>query len=121
MDYFTLSGGASAIIGGDVSLTLDRHGHLYVGLGAGVGVSAAVASASIHGGQLTESTHDAPTSEELKSFLNGDCVQASGGIGPEVGVTNARTGTAVEVGVGVPQAGAQFQHNWYVLDLPIEW
>ena len=121
IDYFTVSGGASAIIGGDVSLTLDRYGHLYVGVGAGVGVSGAVASASIHGGQLTESTNGAPSSEQLKGFLDGDCVQVSGGIGPEVGVTNAPSGTGVEAGIGIPQAGAQFQHSWYVLDLPIKW
>ncbi len=120
-DYFTVSGGASAIIGGDVSLTLDRYGHLYVGVGGGVGVSATVASASIHGGQLTDSTRGAPSAEQLKGFLAGDSVQVSGGFGPEIGVTSAPSGAAVETGVGVPQAGAQFQHSWYVLDLPVEW
>jgi hypothetical protein len=121
LDYLTLSGGASAIIGGDVSVTLDRNGHLYLGLGAGVGISATVASASLHAGQLTEPPNSESRPEQLQHFLQGDCIQASAGIGAEVGITNGPTGTAAELGVGLPQAGAQFQHNWYVLDLPIKW
>jgi hypothetical protein len=121
MDYVTLSGGASAIIGGDLSLTLDRNGHLYFGVGAGVGLSATVGSASVHAGQLTEPAHEESRPEQLKNFLQGDCIQVGAGIGADVGITNGPTGTAAEFGVGLPQVGAQFQHNWYVLDLPIKW
>src|SRR5205085_5711411 len=55
IDYVTLSGGAGAIVGGNLSLTLDRDGHLYFGVAGGVGLSATVVSASAVAGQMTTS------------------------------------------------------------------
>jgi hypothetical protein len=121
VDFLTLSVGAGAIIGGDVSVTLDRFGHLYVGAGAGVGVSATIASASAHAGQMTEPTADAPDEKKVRGFLEGDAVELTAAIGAEVGVTSSPGGTAAEIGVGLVQASAQFQHNWHVLQLPIRW
>jgi hypothetical protein len=121
VDFLTLSVGAGAIIGGDVSVTLDRFGHLYVGAGAGVGVSATIASASAHAGQMTEPIADAPNEKKVRGFLEGDAVEVNAAIGAEVGVTSSPGGTAAELGVGLVQASAQFQHNWHVLQLPIRW
>ena len=120
-DYFTVSAGAGAIIGADVSLTLDRHGHLYFGLGAGVGVSATVGSVASQAGQLQGSSTTPPTAEKLDRFLRGDSVQLSAAVVAQAGVANSPGGTAVEMGIGLVQASGEFQHNWYVLDLPVKW
>jgi hypothetical protein len=120
-DYITISAGAGAVIGADVSLTLDRHGHLYVGLGAGVGVSATVASAAIMGGELARAPSGRPTEAELRSFLEGDSVGASVSAMAAGGVTNSAGGTAWEQGVGLVQAGAHFQHTWHLTEVPIRW
>src|SRR3954469_11586643 len=64
-DYFTVSVGAGAIVGADVSLTLDRHGHLYFGLGAGVGLSATIGSVAAQAGQLQGSSTSPPTAEKM--------------------------------------------------------
>jgi len=121
VDYLTVSVGAGAIIGADVSMTLDRHGHLYFGLGAGVGLSATVVSATVQGGQLQGPSTNPPGPEALDRFLKGDSVQLSAALVSQAGVANSPGGTAVEVGVGLAQVSGEFQHNWYVLDLPVKW
>jgi len=120
-DYFTVSAGAGAIIGADVSLTLDRNGHLYFGLGAGVGLSATIGSVAAQAGQLQGSSTTPPAEEKLDRFLKGDSIQLSASVLAQAGVANSPGGTAVEMGVGLVQASGEFQHNWYVLDLPIKW
>jgi hypothetical protein len=120
-DYFTLSIGAGAIIGADGSATVDRYGHLYLGIGAGVAVSPTVLSATLQGGQLQGHFAEPPTPDQLMKFLKGDSVQLSVSMGTQAGVANSVGGTAVEQGIGLPQAGAEFQHSWYALDVPVKW
>jgi hypothetical protein len=66
-------------------------------------------------------TSASPNPDQLDRFLDGDSVSANASVGAEVGLTNSAGGTAVEMGVGLVQASAQFQHNWHVANLPIRW
>jgi hypothetical protein len=121
-DYLSLSIGVGEIIGGGIAITLDRYGHLYAGVGSGVSVSPTVGTASFHRGKLVESTAPEKSEEErLTKFLEGDAVEVTASLGSELSAVNSSGGTGIEIGVGLPQIGAQFQHNWHILDLPVRW
>ena len=117
-DYFTLSVGAGAVVGLSASVTLDRHGHIYLGLAGGVSLSPAV-TASLVAGHMVDKPF--PTEKDLENLLAGDAISASAGAIKGTGITNSRGGTAIEEGIYVPQAGFAFEHNWEVSSRGPRW
>jgi hypothetical protein len=119
-DYVTVTGGIGVIVGASASVTFDRHGHVYFALGAGVSLSPFLGSGAVSAGQMADGIEE-PDDGHLKRLLEGDALNATGGVGGCVGVTNSPGGTGVEIGVCTPQIGGEFQHSWDIYDKGPRW
>lgn len=98
------------LIGGSVQVNVDRKLNWYVGVGPTAGKSATVLSASLTAGWLLED--EKPNEDRLQEFLTGHSFNVAGGFFGGGGITHTPgVGTAIELGLFSPQAGASYHHS----------
>jgi len=110
-DYVTITVGIGALFGASLSATVDRDGHVYLATAIGAGFGPTIATVSLVAGIIVDESRGAAGAPPI---IEGDSVNGSVAYGPSVGVTSYPGGTAIEIGIGMPQIGVSFEHAWEI-------
>jgi RHS repeat-associated protein len=115
-DYYTLTVTVPAplvtVIGGGITVSIDRNGNIYTGPVAAVGGPTA-GGASLTAGYMNQ--WDTPTSGQLNNLLTQSSFHAGGGfVGGASESWTPGVGTATNLGFFTPGGGAQYSYSWQV-------
>jgi len=113
-DFYTVNISIGGMVGWNGTITLDRHGQIYISpIGGTLGKSATLISGSLTANWLLQ--RNKPSASETYSFLSGHGVSVGGGyiggVNWTMSPTNAGTQNAIGFGFFSPQIGASYNYT----------
>jgi len=111
-DYINLNIALGDIVGWNLSISLDRYGHLYFSpFGGGIGKSTTIASASLTVNWIQQGS--TPDEEDLNNFLTGNSLNYTAGFWGGFSTTYSPDThqTATGYGFATPQIGASYNYQ----------